>query len=839
MIRAKWLYLTVFWLLMAATSATLMGATAIYLFLVPGLPDAESLKEVELQTPLRVYTTDGLLISEFGEKRRTPINYSDIPPQFIDALLASEDESFFEHSGVAVKGLARAVFELVTTGRKKSGGSTITMQVAKNYYLSSEKTFTRKFTEILLALKIEEALTKEEILELYVNKVYFGKRAYGIEAASQVYYGKPIRELNLAQLAMIAGLPQAPSAANPINNPDRAVVRRNYVLGRMLQLDKITQDEYLNAADSPITASQFGADSEVDAAYVAEMARQEMLRRFGGKAYTDGYKVYTTILGRNQTAANDALQRGLLTFDRSQGYRGVTETLPLVTLDVDDNPVLQEWLEQADPTLDIDWPETLQKWHFSLQNKIHQTVVRAGVVSDAHQGTYQVYTLDGHITLSPSATEWALKETDKSLAPGDVILVEDTGTGYRLAQIPEVEGALVSLDPHNGAIRALVGGFSYAENQFNRVMQSERQPGSSFKPFIYSAALANGFTTASIVNDAPVIFQDEHLESAWRPENYSGRFYGPTRLRQALYRSQNLVSIRILKQIGLPAGLTHLEKFGFRNLSRDLSLALGSSVVTRLGLAEGYSIFANGGYKVRAHIIERIENDQGEILYQAEPVTAPDCEYCQLTTEQPTASDDQEEMVRTIIADAQHENLDMNAEEDQVRMAPRVLDSRNRFLTVNMMQDVIRRGTGRKALALGRNDLAGKTGTTNDQKDTWFSGFSPDLVATVWVGYDQPRTLGRRASGGSTALPIWVDYMRVALEGTPEGHYEQPAGIVSARIDPATGLLARPDQADAIFEYFRTSETPTEYANPYIGSPYGATATDENYESEISPELLF
>ena len=521
------------------------------------------------------------------------------------------------------------------------------------------------------------------------------------------------------------------------------------------------------------------------------------------------------------------------------------ERARIVPLKVDDNPVLQEWLDKAQPAYDINWPETLQNWHFQLQDMIHQSVVKAGIIADKDDDTFQVYTSDGFVTLNRAGTEWAFKDKPAELNTGDVILLEPTSKGARLAQIPEIEGALVSLDPNNGAIRALVGGFSYSQNQFNRVMQSERQPGSSFKPFIYSSALANGFTTATIVNDAPVIFQDEHLESAWRPENYSGRFYGPTRLRQALYRSQNLVSIRILKQIGLPAAMAHLEKFGFTNLNRDLSLALGSSVVTPLGLAEGYSIFANGGYKIRAHIIERIENDQGEVLYQAEPAVAPECEYCiepgQLTDSEPL---DNEEAVAAAILQAgasvsagASEEVDED-EEQAERIARRVLDADNRFLTVSMMQDVIRKGTGRKAMSLGRFDLAGKTGTTNDQKDTWFSGFNPELVATVWVGYDQPRTLGRSASGGSTALPIWIDYMKVALKDMPEGHYNQPDGIVSARIDPATGLLARPDQSDAIFEYFRADSLPTQYASPYDG-PYDATATDEDFNTDLTPEQLF
>jgi len=837
---------------MSGIAGTGMVSLGIYLYLAPTLPDAEQLKEVELQTPLRVYTEDGLLISEFGEKRRSPIGYDEVPQPFIDALLSSEDDAFFQHIGVDFKGLARAMVELIRTGRKKSGGSTITMQVAKNYYLSSEKTFTRKFTEILLALKIEKALSKEEILELYINKIYLGKRAYGIEAAAQVYYGKSINELNLAQLAMIAGLPQAPSAANPINNPQRAKDRRNYVLARMRTLNKISQEQFDWAAREPISASYHGPTSEVSAPYVAEMVRLEMIDRYGSEAYTAGYRVTTTVNSVRQAAANQALQRGLLKYDRDHGWRVTDDNrslLPTVSLSLErEDPLLLEWLVKAKPEYDIDWTATLSEWRSSLNKRAVNGVLHPAIVTEVHDNGAWVLTSQRESWLPFSAIEWAkpyvnvniignpIKSAHEVLQQGQQIWLEDTRPDWQLAQQPEVEGSLVSIRPEDGAIQALVGGFSAASNEFNRAIQADRQPGSAFKPFVYSAALANGFTPASIINDAPVVFEDASLENTWRPQNHSGKFYGPTRLREALYKSQNLVSIRILKQVGPTKAVNYIAPFGFPadKLNRDLSLALGASAVTPMELATGYAALANGGFAVQPYFITRIEDDNGEVLYQADPAIA--CRECQQADAQAMADQQQNELEKQLQASLGL-NLGGDAEpiEQPQTLAAEVMDPRTHFLMVSMLQDVVKRGTGKRALALKRNDLAGKTGTTNDQKDGWFSGFSRDLVTTVWVGFDQPRTLGRWAYGSNTALPIWVDYMKVALDGVPERPFQQPEGIVSVRIDAETGMLASPGQNNAIFEYFREENIPQQPVKVAPSFDNDDTGNDE----EFIPEQMF
>ena len=822
---------------------------AIYLYLAPTLPDTEELKDVELQTPLRVYSADGKLISEFGEKRRTPLTYAEIPPQFINALLASEDDGFFEHHGIDLKGLARAAFELIRTGRKKSGGSTITMQVAKNYYLSSEKTFARKFTEILLALKIEQSLSKQDILELYINKIYLGKRAYGIEAAAQVYYGKSIKELNLAQLAMIAGLPQAPSAANPVNNPRRALDRRNYVLARMRTLEMISAEEFDQAARAPVTARYHGATSEVVAPYVAEMVRREMVERYGDEAYTLGYNVYTTVDTNRQLAANRALQTGLLKYDRDHGYRLPKPMAPINTLDVAENPELEPWLSKADKAYDIDWPETLEQWDSILRDQDDMGLISPAIVRSVENDGAWIYQNNSERWLPFSGMLWAKpyvnvniigSEPEKPadlLSAGQRIWVEEGQDGLILAQVPEAEGSIVSLRPNDGAIQALVGGFSLGNNKFNRVIQADRQPGSAFKPFIYSAALANGFTPASIINDAPVVFEDASLENTWRPQNNSGKFYGPTRLRQALYKSQNLVSIRILKQVGPSRAVNYIEPFGFprSKLNADLSLALGASAVTPMELATGYCVLANGGYAVDPYLISRIEDSNGNILFTATPRTVcRECEKPQSGTaeEQLSASELEQQLQQQLNPEAENINAaTAETQEEALPLAPRVMDERTHFLMISMLKDVVRLGTGKRALALNRDDLAGKTGTTNDQKDAWFSGFSPDLVTTVWIGFDQPKTLGRWAFGSNTALPIWVDYMGSALNGVPEHPFEQPEGIVSVRIDPETGLLATPGQSNAIFEYFKEEDVPSQ--------PVKIAPTNGSGETELVPEQLF
>ena len=828
------------WLTLSVMAGSGMLITAVYLFLSPTLPDIKALKNIDLQTPLRIYSSDERLISEFGEKRRSPISIEETPQIFIDALLASEDDGFYRHGGIDYKGLTRATIELITTGKKKSGGSTITMQVAKNYYLSSEKTFTRKFTEILLALKIERFLTKNEILELYLNKIYLGKRAYGIEAAAQVYYGKSINDLSLAQIAMIAGLPQAPSAANPIRNPQRAIKRRNHVLNRMLKLEKISQEAYYLAVSEPVSASYHGVSSEMEASYLAEMVRQDMLNRFGKSAYTEGYRVYTTVSSERQSAANQALQRGLLKYDRDHGRRerlppldfvyqaATADTIPEVAVESALGQVSDE-LESIDPLSTeaaaeeatdaqplmrpIDWSATLSNWDTYLTRQGSYGIITSAIVKTLSDDNAVLHTLDGEVILPFAGMAWAApyitvnKVGDKPqnpaevLIPGEPIWIEQTATGWRLAQLPEAESALVAMDPQTGSLQSLVGGFSYFYNKFNRATQAKRQPGSAFKPFIYSAALANGYTPATIINDAPVVFEDASLENTWRPENHGGKFYGPTRLREALYKSQNLVSIRILKDISPRRAIRYIAPFGFEReqLNSDLSLALGASAVTPWQLATAYCALANGGQAIEPYFIERIEDRDGQVIYQheaSEPVP--------------------------------------------------VMDERTHFLTVSMLQDVIKRGTGKKALVLGRNDLAGKTGTTNDQKDAWFAGFNPELVTAVWVGFDRPSTLGRWAFGGTVALPIWIDYMATALAESEDKIYSQPSGVVSVRIDPKTGKLAYPGQSNAIFEYFRDENRPAEMANNPFRSSLGIITGEESNQDgsissteDIAPEQLF
>lgn len=849
-----------FWLIVSVISGTSLLISAVYLYLTPQLPNIQSLTQIELQIPLRIYTEDGQLISEFGEQRRRPLEYNEIPQQFVHALIAAEDDRFFQHNGVDLRGLTRAAIQLVRTGKKKSGGSTITMQVAKNYYLSSAKTFSRKFTEILLALKIEQELSKEEILELYLNKIYLGKRAYGIEAAAQVYYGLSVSELELPQLAMLAGLPQAPSAANPINNPKRAKERRNYVLARMHTLGFIDQQQFDDAARSTIIARYHGLKSEVEGSYIAEMVRHELYQQYGDDIYRLGFRVTTTLNSKAQTQANNALQAGLLKYDRDHGLR--PSDLKLLTptkLVIYDNETTLTWPTSLDSKQDIDWPATLDDWQEELNSKGQYGLIHPAIVAEVlDTGAWIISGRKQWSWLPFAGVKWAKpyisvnrvgKEPTKTgdvLSQGQMIWVTASAeSGLQLAQIPEAEGALISIDPSQGAIRALVGGFSYGLNKYNRVIQADRQPGSAFKPFIYSAALANGLTPASIINDAPVVFKDAGLENTWRPENSSGKFYGPTRLREALYKSQNLVSIRILKQIGPRKAINYISPFGFprEKLSKDLSLALGASAVTPLELATGYTVLANGGFQIKPYFIERIEvGSETERVFQANPMQA--CLECTTTEDSSQTGDsqsplDENQALLDAISAPLSEALtaeSVASEAPTVRkLAPRIMDERTHFIMNNMLQDVIKRGTGRRALALNRNDLAGKTGTTNDQKDAWFSGYNRDLVTSVWMGFDQPRTLGRWAFGGNTALPVWVDYMGAMLADKEHRPFPQPDGIVNVRIDPETGLLARPGQENAIFELFKQEQIPARDTSKQ-GT---AEQNNDDDEEENSPELLF
>ncbi|HFQ14658.1 MAG TPA: penicillin-binding protein 1A [Gammaproteobacteria bacterium] len=821
--------------LASVLTLTLLGAIGgigLYAYITPRLPEITTLKDVQLQVPLRVYARGGELIAEFGEMKRTPLKYDEFPPALIHAVLAAEDDRFFEHPGVDYQGILRAAWQLARTGERSQGGSTITMQVARNFFLSREKTFLRKINEIFLALKIEDELSKEDILALYLNKIYLGKRAYGFAAAAQVYYGKPLAQLELAEIAMIAGLPKAPSSYNPVVAPERARLRRDYVLGRMLTLGYIDQNAYQQARQVPVHARVHARNIEVEAPYIAEMVRNEMVRRYGEEAYTRGYEVHTTIDARLQKAANRALRDDLLAYERRHGYRGILRHVDLLELD--------------------DGDDELAGWQKLLQETEPVGHLQPALVIDVGENDAHAYTRDGRLVyLGWEQIKWARKIIDENhlgpelesasevLHPGDLIYVAAAGTGcHWLAQIPRVAGALVSLRPNDGATDVLVGGFDYYQSKFNRVTQAQRQPGSSFKPFVYTAALDKGYTAASIINDAPVVFDAPGLEDTWRPENYSGRFYGPTRLRQALIKSRNLVSIRLLRDIGIGYTIRYVTRFGFdpKKLPRDLSLALGSGAVTPYELATAYAVFANGGYKVEPYFIDYIRKGDHIIdISRPRQVCLP-CEKADAeeTAETPAPAPDEP----TVQSSANWQLPPAWADTDErewaqirqgpppPRLAPRVLSPQTAFLINTMLRDVIRKGTGRRALVLKRQDLGGKTGTTNDQRDAWFTGFNGDVTTIAWVGFDTPQPLGDHETGARAALPMWINYMREALRGRPETPLEQPVGVVSVRIDPETGELADANQSNAIFEYFRSENVPQRQAVDLPGDNPARDDTD-------------
>ena len=808
-------------LVLLAVLAVALGVGGAYWYLAPKLPSAEALRDVRLQVPLRVYTRGHKLLAEFGEKRRKPLRLDEVPERLVQAILAGEDDRFFEHPGVDWQGLTRAVLYLVRTGEKGPGGSTITMQVARNFFLTREKTYVRKLNEILLALKIEREFTKDEILELYVNKIFLGQRAYGVGAAAQVYYGSPVTELALPQLAMIAGLPKAPSRFNPVANPKQAVVRRNYVLRRMLELGFIEQDEHDAARDAPVSAKVHGLAIEVEAPYVAEMVRARMEQTYGDDVYTAGYKVYTTLDGKLQGAADAALRQALLEYDARHGYRGSERHVT----SGEEVTSLQKALEDI---ADVG----------GLVPAVVTSVDKRNVAAWARNV--------GAVEIGFESMEWARpyidenrrgdepKGADAVLKAGDVIRVRPAENGWTFAQLPDVEGALVSLDPNDGSIVALTGGFDFYRSKFNRATQAERQPGSSFKPFIYSAALEHGYTPASIINDAPVVFEDPSLKSAWRPENYGGKFFGPTPLRTALYKSRNLVSIRLLRDIGIDFALEHIARFGIdvESLPRGLSLALGSGVLTPLELATGYCVLANGGYAVEPYFIDRVLDRDDTLLFAADPlVVCRDCddEEAMTVSDIPAAGRRRGREARALSAEAGADSGtgSPTGSPGSARRAPRVIDARNAWLMYSLMRDVIRRGTGRKARVLERDDLAGKTGTTNDQYDAWFSGFSPDLVATAWIGFDEFRPLGQRETGARAALPMWIAYMKEALEGVRRREIQPPEGIVTVRIDPATGEAAGASHEGAVFESFRKERVPTRVAERTAGDEPGAETVAE------------
>ncbi len=771
------------WSCFAVFCALLLSISGAFLYLSPNLPSVDSLRSIQLQIPLRVYSADDKLIAEFGEMRRSPIRFDDIPDEFIHALLAAEDDNFANHYGVDITGLMRAATQLLKSGQIQTGGSTITMQVAKNYFLTSERSFSRKINEILLALQIERELSKNEILELYVNKIYLGNRAYGIEAASQVYYGKPISELSIAQLATIAGLPKAPSAFNPLANPTRSLERRDWILGRMHRLGRLDETTYRQALAEPESARYHGAAPELDASYIAEMARAEMVGRFGSAAYTDGFRVHTTVSSERQIAANIALNSGLIEYDQRHGYRGPEASLAELPRD--------------------SWTQELAK-HRSLAG------LHAAAVSQVEDSGILVLTRDGkEHTVAWDSMKWARPFLGtNSMGPrpqrpadvvkiGDVIRIRWHDEAALFSQVPQAQAALVSLDPQDGSIEALAGGFSFGQSNYNRAIQAKRQPGSSFKPFIYSAALDAGYTAASLVNDSPIVFVEQGMDRIWRPKNDNNTFLGPIRMREALYKSRNLVSIRLLQTLGIDHTVDYISRFGFnpQDLPRNLSLALGTATLTPMEITVGWTAFANGGYKIEPYLIQRIEDREGNLLFEANPPRVP------------THPEAQPSEVEISAAPADRHKTDGEPDTGP-RFAEQILDERTAYIMTSMLQDVIKRGTGRRALAMGRNDIAGKTGTTNDSIDSWFSGYNADLVTTVWAGFDQPQSLGRHEYGGTVALPIWMNYMGAVLKDMPEHPPAEPDGLLKLRIDPVSGRTATPATPDAYFEVFKSEDSP-------------------------------
>lgn len=759
------------------------------------LPSVDELGEVRYQMPMRIQDRQGGLMAEFGDQRRFPVSFDEIPPVVVDAFVAAEDDRFFEHVGVDFVGLARAAIELVRTGEKSQGGSTITMQVARNFYLGREKTYTRKLYEILLAIKIERAFSKEDILALYLNKIFMGHRAYGIKAAAQVYFDKDLAELTVAEAAMLAALPKAPSTTNPVTDPDRALARRAYVLGRMLKLGQIDQATFDRAIDEPLPGRLYtSAEVVTRAPYAAEMARRDLVETYGQEAYEMGIAVQTSIDPAAQASARRALRRALIAYDRRHGYRGPEADW-------------SDWLDDR---------EALEK-RLAETDRVGGLLPAVVLAVDSDQARVLVRDV-GETSLGLEAMEWACeyrdvdrcgptpKAVDEVLERGELIRVEPPESGgegpYRLAQIPEVTGAFVALDPSTGAIRAMVGGFDFFhDSEFNNVTLAERQPGSGFKPYLYSAALDAGFTWASLINDSPVVVEDGVRAGIdWRPSNYGRSFGGMRRMREALTHSVNLVSIRLARAVGTQAVLDYAGRFGLPvdDWKPTLSMALGSYTLTPLDQVAGFAVFANGGYRVRPYLVTEVDNPDDGVL-DSHPSVSP-CDRCPVDTADPS-------------------------------LAPRVITPQNAFLMRSGLRSVVREGTGVRAWrALQREDIGGKTGTTNDQRDAWFSGFGPGWVATAWVGFADNSELGRRETGGRAALPMWVDFMRDMLppKAVPD---PPPEGIVTAWIDPDTGKRVPEGHPGAIREYFDTT-------NPRASLPEPDPAAASGTSSEVIENLF-
>ncbi|WP_300284791.1 penicillin-binding protein 1A [Nitrosomonas sp.] len=761
----RWIYRLFLAILATGLLAALLVVFAA-LVTLPSLPSLETLTDYRPKIPLRIYSTDGLLIGEFGEERRDFIKIEDVPKSLKYAILAAEDDRFYQHYGVDYIGVLRAIYSNFKFGGVQQGASTITMQVARNFFLTKEKTLNRKFSETLLAFKIEHSLEKDKILELYINQIYLGQRSYGFSSAAQSYFGKKLGNISLAEAAMLAGLPKAPSRFNPVVNPERAKTRQQYVLKRMRELGYISAKQYTEAKKTAIQIHRQVKTYAIPADYIAEMVRQVIYDRYGDEAYTRGIKVYTTLKKADQVAAYRALRKGVIDYDARHGYRGPEAFLKLPK--------------------DLKDPEALQE---ILQNVSNSNDILAAVVLSATPAAVEAFCKNGEtIRITGEGLKMARrflgndpKIGEKRIRPGALIRVKKMEKiGWQIVQLPEVEAALIAMDPNDGAIRALVGGFDYHRNKFNHATQAWRQPGSSFKPFIYSAALEKGFTPATIINDAPLYLGPEQTGGkAWEPRNYDGKFSGPIRMRTALTHSKNLAAIRILQAIGPAYAQDYAIRFGFdqKHHPAVLPMALGAGSATPMQMAIGYATFANGGYHIHPYFIDRIEDEKGKVIEQARFVTA-----------------------------------NQNAKQ--------VIDPRNAFLMTSMMQDVIQRGTAARARVLGRNDIAGKTGTTSNAVDAWFCGYQKNLVAVTWMGFDEPKTMGNRETGGQAALPIWIDYMATALKSIPIAKITPPKGIVIAKIDPETGMR---DMFGTLSEYFFQEQLPpeTDYSlqNPDFTDP--------------------
>ncbi len=794
-----------------------------YFYYASDLPELTVLEDTHYQEPLRVFTADNKLIAEFGDKRRIPKKFNEIPTQLMNAFVAAEDNRFWSHFGIDIKGTFRAGFVFIRTGKKKQGASTITMQVARNFFLTPEKTLERKIKEMFLAVKIEQNFSKNKIIELYLNKIYLGKRSYGVAAAAQIYYKKTLEELTLAQMAMIAGLPKAPSAYNPIVNPKRAKLRRDYVLGRMFKIGVITAAQLTDALATEVTAKQYSVTIESQAAYVAEMVRSDVKKLFPKEIYTSGLRVVTTIDSRLQKASNSAVQNNLIRYTKRHVYNGIIKNISFSEMSNLDELLLE--LKKI-PTYKNIFP---------------------AVVTSISPDKISVIKVDGKVaSIDAKTVKWAIKQNnavksnkkinslDELLKVGDIIYVNPGKDGLELSQLPRVQGALVAISPEDGRVLSLSGGFDFYHSKFNRVTQAIRQVGSNFKPFLYSAALNKGFTAASIFNDAPVVFNDSALEGQWKPQNYSGKVYGPTRLRKALVNSRNLVSIRILLSTKIVYTRNYAKRFGFSNneLPRDLSLSLGSGSLVPLKLVNAYAVFANGGYRVGSRYIDRIEDRKGNVLYQSEYVQA--CAQC----DRQRAKLSKKNVLTSL--KAQKVTLDDEDFVDEfvgplnINLAAQAIDPRNAFIMKTMLMDVVKRGTARRARVLNRNDLAGKTGTTNDQYDAWFTGFNSKIVATAWVGFDKYESLGDRETGSKAALPMWIEFMKTALDGVPEDKLVQPKGVVSLLINKETGEATITNK-NAMFEYFRQEFAPVLEELETIVTP---TEIDEVKQDLIEDELF-